>query len=234
MPIALRVYFPDSSSRSLIMDSATTASELVRQIGRKLDADAQLWTGFGIYIETDDFGAHPLLRPLGRFGPQSPDGRWVHAVRVGRSGPLRWRCAERSIPNKSHLFDAMAESNIQPTNCRLVFKKRLWLPREDWASDSFTSLLYHQVRHLQGRALPVGGVCANRWYVAVGHGGGGGTRAACSCCPCTCAGCCAARSWTPTSACTRSPSSLRCSTRRAARTSGGRRTMGACVLDRGA
>ena len=38
------------------MDSATIASELVRQIGRKLDADAQLWTGFGIYIETDDFG----------------------------------------------------------------------------------------------------------------------------------------------------------------------------------
>ena len=56
IPIALRVYFPDSSSRSLIMDSATIASELVRQIGRKLDADAQLWTGFGIYIETDDFG----------------------------------------------------------------------------------------------------------------------------------------------------------------------------------
>ena len=52
---------------------------------------------------------------------------------------------ERSIPNKSHLFDMMAEANIQPTNCRIVFKKRLWLPREDWASDSFTSLLYHQV-----------------------------------------------------------------------------------------
>ena len=39
MPIALRVYFPDASSRSLIMDSATTAGELVRQIGRKLDAE---------------------------------------------------------------------------------------------------------------------------------------------------------------------------------------------------
>ena len=57
MPIALRVYFPDSSSRSLILDSATTSSELVRQIGRKLDADAQLWAGFGVYIETQERGA---------------------------------------------------------------------------------------------------------------------------------------------------------------------------------
>jgi hypothetical protein len=63
MPIALRVYFPDSSSRSLIMDSATVASELVRQIGRKLDADAQLWTGFGIFIEADDFGAPVPTHP---------------------------------------------------------------------------------------------------------------------------------------------------------------------------
>jgi len=39
----------------------------------------------------------------------------------------------------------MAEAGIQPTNCRLVFKKRLWLPREDFSSDAFTSLVYHQL-----------------------------------------------------------------------------------------
>ena len=91
-----------------------------------------------------------------------PNGCGVHERLAADVGPR----AEWAIPSNDHLFDALAEANIQPSNCHLVFKKRLWLPREDWSSDAYTSLVFHQVmpavgakavralRGLLGRAAP--------------------------------------------------------------------------------
>lgn len=73
------------------------------------------------------------------------------------------------IPNKAHLFDAMAEAALTPQSCKVYFRKKIWLGKEDTTSDALNNLLYHQFlpKYLRGLLVcPVANIDENLQEVA--------------------------------------------------------------------
>jgi len=52
---------------------------------------------------------------------------------------------EMCVPTKMHIFDSMTEAHISASNCRLLFKKKLWFAKDDTSSQGHNNLVYHQV-----------------------------------------------------------------------------------------
>ena len=49
-----------------------------------------------------------------------------------------------SVPPQAYIFDAISEAGVQHANYRLVFKKKLWMGKEDTSSDALNNIIYHQ------------------------------------------------------------------------------------------
>lgn len=53
--LAIKVYFPDDSSRSFAVDSGTLAGELIRKIVKKLDSEMHYFQGCALYLVADAY-----------------------------------------------------------------------------------------------------------------------------------------------------------------------------------
>jgi len=93
--------------------------------------------------------ANELLRRVHRK-LDSDQGQWA-----GCAIYIVTDAFEMSIPNKAYIFDAVAEAGVQNTAYRLVFKKKLWMGKEDTSSDALNNIIYHQTLPLYLDALLV-------------------------------------------------------------------------------
>jgi len=59
---------------------------------------------------------------------------------------------EMCIPPKAYIFDAISEAGVQYSGYRLVFKKKLWMGKDDYSSDALNNIIYYQTLplYLQG------------------------------------------------------------------------------------
>jgi len=93
--------------------------------------------------------ANELLRRVHRK-LDSDQGQWA-----GCAIYITTENFEMTVPPKSYIFDAISQAGVQYTGYKLVFKKKLWLGKEDTSSDALNNIIYHQILPLYLRGLLV-------------------------------------------------------------------------------